>query len=73
MTNLYFLFNRMNHKVKQVTVRASRASKSLFQGSSSSGNRREAMIRCARGDEQQSPIAFQRYNDEEEEQRGEEE
>jgi hypothetical protein len=73
MTNLYFLFNRMNHKVKQVTVRASRASKSLFQGSSSSGNRREAMIRCARGDEQQSPIAFRRYNDEEEEQRGEEE
>jgi hypothetical protein len=31
------------------------------------------MLRCARGDEQQSPIAFRRSNDEEEEQRGEEE
>jgi hypothetical protein len=61
----------MNHKLKQIVVRASWARKSLFQGSSSSSSRREAMQRCAR-DEQHS-IAFQRSDDEEEEQRGEEE
>jgi hypothetical protein len=47
------LFNMMNHKLKQVTVRASRVSKSLFQGSSSSSSRREAMLRCARGEEEE--------------------
>jgi hypothetical protein len=46
------LFNRMNHKLKQVEVRASRVSKSLFQGSSSSNSRREAMLRCAHADEE---------------------
>jgi hypothetical protein len=43
----------MNRKLKQVTARASRASKSLFLGSSSSSSRREAMLRCARGEEEQ--------------------
>jgi hypothetical protein len=42
----------MNRKLKQVTARASRASKSLFLGSSSSSSRREAMLRCARGEEE---------------------
>jgi hypothetical protein len=51
----------MNHKLKQVTMRVSRANKLLFQGSSSSSRRREAMLRCACGEE------------EEEEQRGVEE
>jgi hypothetical protein len=63
----------MNRKLKQVTVRTSRASKSLFQGSSSSSSRRDAMLRYVRGEEQQRPIAFQRSEDEEEEERGEEE
>jgi hypothetical protein len=35
-------------------VRASRASKSLFQGSSSSTSRREAMLRCACADEEEA-------------------
>jgi hypothetical protein len=61
----------MNRKLKQVTPRAIMASKSLFQGSSSSSSGREAMLRCAR-DEQRS-IAFQRSDDEEEEERGEDE
>jgi hypothetical protein len=61
----------MNRKLKQVTVRASRASKSLFQGSSSTNSRREAMLRCAR--DEQCSIAFQRFDDEEEELGGEEE
>jgi hypothetical protein len=47
------LFNRMNHKLKQVTTRASRASKSLFQGSSSNSSRREAMLRYVRADEEE--------------------
>jgi hypothetical protein len=67
------LFNKMNYKLKQVRARASRASKSLFQGSSSSNSKREAMLRCARGEEQRRSITFQRSDDEEEEQRGEEE
>jgi hypothetical protein len=57
----------MNRKLKQVMVTVSRASKSLFQGTSSSSSRRDAMLRCARGEEQQHPIAFQRFDDEEEE------
>jgi hypothetical protein len=61
----------MNNKLKQVSTWGSRASKSIFQGSSSSSSRREAMLRCAR-DEQRS-IAFQRPDDEEEKERGEEE
>jgi hypothetical protein len=44
----------------------SRASKSLFQESSSSSSRRDAMLRCAHGEEQQCPISFQRSDDEEE-------
>jgi hypothetical protein len=56
----------MNHKLKQVAVRASRARKSLFQGSSFSSSRRDAMLRCVRGEEQQCPIVFQRSDDEEE-------
>jgi hypothetical protein len=47
------LFNRMNRKLKQVSVRASRASKSLFQGSSSSSSSREAMLRYARANEEE--------------------
>jgi uncharacterized protein YdaT len=62
----------MNHKLKQVTVRASRASKSLFHGSSSSSSKQEAMLRCAHGEDEQCPIAFKRSNDGEEERRGEE-
>jgi hypothetical protein len=58
--------------LKRVTVTVSRASKSLFQGTSSSSSRRDAMLRCARGEEQRHPIAFQR-SDDEEEQHGEEE
>jgi hypothetical protein len=65
------LFNRINCKLKQVTPRASRAGKSLFQGSSSSSNRREVMLRCAR-DEEQCSIAFERFDDEEWERCGEE-
>jgi hypothetical protein len=42
----------MNYRLKQVTTRASRASESLFQGSSSSSRRQEAMLRCARVDEE---------------------
>jgi hypothetical protein len=56
----------MNHKLKQAAARASRASKSLFQGSSSSSNRREAMLRCVHMKLGDRPIAFQRSNDEEE-------
>jgi hypothetical protein len=67
------LFNRMNHKLKQVTARASKASKSLFQGTSSSSSRREAMLRCVRGEEDKRFITFQRSDNEEEEQHGEEE
>jgi hypothetical protein len=59
------LFNRMNCKLKQVAVSTSRASKSLFQESSSSSSRREAMLRCVYGEEEQ--------RGEEEEQRGKEE
>jgi hypothetical protein len=40
------LFNRINRNLKQVTVRASRASKLLFQGSSSNSSRQ-------RGEEEQ--------------------
>jgi hypothetical protein len=58
----------MNRKLKQVTATASRASKSLFQGSSSSSSRREAMLRCACGEEEERE-AEQRG----EEERGEEE
>jgi hypothetical protein len=43
----------MNCKLKQVAVRVSRANKSLFQGSSSSSSRREVMLRCAHGEEEQ--------------------
>jgi hypothetical protein len=57
----------MNCKLKQVMARASRANKSLFQGSSSSSSRREAMLRCARGEEGRRSITFQRSDDEEEE------
>jgi hypothetical protein len=67
------LFTRMNRKLKQVTMRVSRARKSLFQGSSSSSSRWETMLRCARGEEGRRSIAFQRSDDEEEEERGEEE
>jgi hypothetical protein len=62
----------MNHKLKLVTTRASRASNSLFQGCSSSSNRREAMLKCECGVEEQCPFTFQISDDEEEEQRGEE-
>jgi hypothetical protein len=54
----------MNRKLKQVTVRESRASKLLSQGSSSSSSRQEAMLRCVHGEEEQRG---------EEEQGGEEE
>jgi hypothetical protein len=63
----------MNRKLKQVAVRASRASKSLFEGSSSSNSRREAMLRCVHIELKDRLIAFQRSDDEEEEERGEEE
>jgi hypothetical protein len=42
----------MNHKLKQVVARASRASKSLFKGSSSS-SRREAVLRYVHADEEE--------------------
>jgi hypothetical protein len=57
----------MNRKLNQVMVGVSRASKSHFQGSSSS-NRREAMLRCVHGVEEQHG-----EDEEEEQQRGEEE
>jgi hypothetical protein len=57
----------MNRKLKQVTTRVSRTSKSLYKGSSSSSNRREAILSYARGEEEHRPIAFQRSDDEEEE------
>jgi hypothetical protein len=43
----------MNRKLKQVAARASRANKSFFQGSSSSSSKREAILRCAHGEEEQ--------------------
>jgi hypothetical protein len=43
----------MNRKLKQVVARAGRASKSLFQGSSPNNSRPEAMLRCARGEEEE--------------------
>jgi hypothetical protein len=43
----------MNRKLKLIVARASKASKSLFQGSSSSSSRREAMLRCVRHEEEQ--------------------
>jgi hypothetical protein len=58
------LFNRMNCKFKQVAVRASRASKSLFQERSSSSSRREAMLRCACANEEE----VEKHVEEEEEQ-----
>jgi hypothetical protein len=58
--------------LKQVTARASRANKSLFQGSSSSSNRREAMLSCVHPELRDRPVVFQRSNNEEEEQCGEE-
>jgi hypothetical protein len=70
---LFFLFNRMNHKLNHVAARASRDIKSLFQWSSSSGSRREAMLRCAcrEGEEQQR--GEEEQGGEEEEHREEEE
>jgi hypothetical protein len=62
----------MNHKIKQVAVRVSRASKSLFQGTSSRSNRREAILRCVDPELGDRPIAFQRSNDEVDKQCGEE-
>jgi hypothetical protein len=62
----------MNRKLKQATTRASRTSKSLFKGSSSSSNRREAILSYARGEEEHRPIAFQISDDKEEERHGEE-
>jgi hypothetical protein len=58
----------MNRKLKQITTRASRASKSLFQESSSSSSRREAMLRCAHAEEEEEERV-----EEEGHQRGEEE
>jgi hypothetical protein len=68
-----FLFNRMNHKLNHVAARASKDIKSLFQWSSSSGSRREAMLRCAcrEGEEQQR--GEEEQGGEEEEHREEEE
>jgi hypothetical protein len=43
----------MNRKLKQVAARASRAGKSLSQGCSSSSSRGEAMLRCARAEEEE--------------------
>jgi hypothetical protein len=63
----------VNLKLKQVAARASRANKSLFQGSLASNSRREAMLRCACGEERCRSITFKRSDDEEEEERGEEE
>jgi hypothetical protein len=62
---MFILFNRMNRKLKQVAARTSRASKSLFQGSSSSSSRQEAMLRYACAEEKEERV--------EEEQGGEEE
>jgi hypothetical protein len=58
----------MNRKLKQVAARVTRASKSLFQGSSSSSSRREAMLRCAHGEKEK-----QQHGEEEEEEEEEEE
>jgi hypothetical protein len=58
----------MNRKLKQVAVSTSRASKSLFQESSSGSSRREAMLRCVCGEEEQRG-----EEEEEEQQRGKEE
>jgi hypothetical protein len=57
----------MNHKLKQVTVRASKASESLFPESSSSNIRREAMLSCVHPELGDRAIAYQRYDDQEEE------
>jgi hypothetical protein len=57
----------MNCKLKHVAMRASRASKLLFQGSSSGSNRQEAMLWCVHSELGDHPITFQRSDDEEEE------
>jgi hypothetical protein len=67
------LFNRMNRKLKQVVARASRASKSLFQGSSSRSNRRETMLRCVDGEEEEQCGEEEEQQHVEEEQAGEQE
>jgi hypothetical protein len=68
------LFNRMNRKLKQVVARASRASKSLFQGSSSRSNRRETMLRCVDGEEEEEQCGEEEKQQHvEEEQAGEQE
>ena len=74
-TNFYFdSLNRMNRRIKEVANRvvtkASKASKSLFQGSSSSSTRREALMRCLHPELQDTPIALQRSDDEDEEYEG---
>jgi hypothetical protein len=60
----------MNDKLKQITTRASRASKSRFHGSSSNCNRPEAILRCLDPELADGPITFLRSNDEEDEQCG---
>jgi len=64
----------MNRRIKEVANRvvtkASKASKSLFQGSSSSSTRREALMRCLHPELQDTPIALQRSDDEDEEYEG---
>jgi hypothetical protein len=65
----------MNHKLKYVATRVSRASKSFFQRSSSSSIRREAMLRYARAheeEEQQQCVEEEEQHCVEEEERIEE-
>jgi hypothetical protein len=60
----------MNRRIKEaakgVALRASKAGKSLFQGSSSSSSRREALLRCVDPDLSGAPIALQRDDHEDE-------
>ena len=62
----------MNRKFKQAVERVGKASKFAFRGSSSSGSRREALLRCLEPKLTDRPIAFQRSDDEEDERREDE-
>jgi hypothetical protein len=58
-------FNSMNYNLNQFTERMSKAIKSHFLWSHSSGSRREAKLRCADLELASWPIALQRSDNEE--------
>ncbi|WVZ88897.1 hypothetical protein U9M48_035364 [Paspalum notatum var. saurae] len=65
---------RMNHRIKQVAKgfagRIIPSKEMLFQGTSTSGFRREALLRCVDPNLQRVPIALQRTEEHEDEEAG---